>query len=135
MSTSSRIPSDSASNNLRYKSWKKKESTKKQRHVNRTKQLASVVEFSETTTTVCRQTIPIHNKQEYIPVGCVLPALGVSVQGVSVKEGGLCPGVSLSGGICVQGEGLCQVDPSPTPCGQTDTYEIITLPQNENERN
>ena len=37
------------------------------------------------------------------------------------ERGGLCPGVLYPGG-------LCQGDP-PSPCGQTDTCEIITLPQ------
>ena len=77
---------------------------------------------------------------------------GVSVDGVVSVQGSLCPwglcleGVpvrgslfvgslyrgslskgSLSKGVSVQG-GLCQGDPLPH-CGQTDTCEIITLPQ------
>ena len=55
---------------------------------------------------------------------------GFLSKGVTV-QGGHCPRGSLSKeGLCLGGslsrEGLCQGDP---PCGQTDAYENITLPQ------
>ena len=66
----------------------------------------------------------------------------VSVRGISVQWG-LCPGGSLSSGVSVRGIsvqwGLCQgevpvqggvsVQGDPSPCGQTDACENITLPQ------
>ena len=57
--------------------------------------------------------------QEWIPVGYVPPALYRTGGGVTVQwGGGLWPGR----GVCVR--------ETPLPsCGQTDTCEIITLPQ------
>ena len=62
--------------------------------------------------------------QECIPVGCIPPA-SVAVSGGwgclpgDVSPGGVCPG-----GVCLGG---CL--PHPTPRGQTDACENITLPQ------
>ena len=52
-------------------------------------------------------------KQECVLVGCVPPAL--------YRTGDLCVGVSVQ-------RALCQGDPIPSPCGQTDACENITLP-------
>ena len=61
-------------------------------------------------------------KQEGIPVGCAPPTL-------YRRGGSWCPGVCV-GGLCLRvsvQEGLCQGDPIPSPCGQTDARENITL--------